>query len=185
MAAPPVLPNCPYCGVPMSNPSHCSACGGEPDTPPVYYKVDEPIRLEPRRSLLNPLYHREWLRGTSGVTLALGALVFLGPTIILPAAVNKPLEMDWMVVLSLIVTLVQCAVSLGAVAEWEFLTKKIYVGVMTGAFVASLLFGFGDLTNVVFYAAAGGMMLLVRILNTVALALALFAGNAVKQIPVD
>ena len=169
----------------MNNTAHCSACGGTPDNPPIQFRVPEPIRREPRKALIDPLFYREWLKGTAGTTLGLGALVFLGPTIIIPMSLDKPIDFDVVTILALIATLIQCTASLGVILEWGFLTKKVYLGVLTGAFVASLLLGFGDLANTVIYGFAGGFMLFVRILNTVVLGVALFAGNAVKQIPID
>jgi hypothetical protein len=166
----------------MADGRQCGNCGGTPEVPPPGYQL--PVRHEPK-PLINPLFEAEWLRYSALGVLVLGVLVFLGPTIVLPASVGKPLDFGPVVVASILLSLGQAALGLGVVSEWIWVTKRLYVPFLGVALVASLFLGFGDLANIIAFGAAGGAMVLVRILNTIALGVALFAANAVKRIPLD
>lgn len=166
----------------MGEAGRCGSCGGTNDAPPPGYALPERVGPKP---LINPLFEKEWLRYTGIGVLATGVVEFFGPTIILPASVGKPLDFGPIVILSVVLSLAQAAFGLGVVAEWEWVTKRLYVTVMTVGLVASLFLGFGDLANIIAFGAAGGLMVLVRVLNTIALGMALFAANAVKRIPLD
>ena len=143
------------------------------------------LRPRERKPLIHPLWHREWLKGTAGASLLLGGLVFLGPTVVFPSALGKPVEFGALVVVSLAFALVQCVAGLLVLTDSPYLTKRLYLAAMTSSLLASVVLGFGDVTNVVLFGVAGGVMLLVRVFNTLALGLAVFAGAAVKQVPLD
>lgn len=150
--------------------------------PPTGYVLPERVEAKP---LINPLFQREWLRYTGIGVLATGVLLFLGPTIILPASVGKPLDFGPVVIISVLLSLAEAAFGLGVVAEWDWVTKPRYVLVLSVGAVGGVFLGLGDLANIIAFGAAGGLMVVARLFNVIALGLALFAANAVKRIPLD
>lgn len=168
----------------MNPEAPCTSCGGTQDVQPVAFLVPNEKPRE-RKPLIDPLWHREWLKGTAGATLLFGGLVFLGPTVVLPASLGKPVEFGPLVLTSLFFALAQGVAGLLVLTDSPYLNKRIYTVAMTGALAASLFLGFGDVANVVLFGVAGGFMLFVRVFNTLALGFATFAATAVKQIPLD
>ncbi|MES1227931.1 MAG: hypothetical protein ABUL72_04615 [Armatimonadota bacterium] len=146
--------------------------------------MPEPIRPKPRKPLIDPLWQQEWLKGTAGVALTCAVFVLAGPAIF-SSVLQKPIDMGPLTFVSLLLAVLQGASHLGVIAEWEFVSKKLYLNVLFAAILGSLVLGFGDLVNVPIFGAAGGVMLVARILNTVSLGFALFAATAAKQIPIN
>lgn len=151
--------------------------------PQVQPQAFRPVR-RPVKQWIDPMWHREWLKGTAGAIMATGFLGLLCPTVILPASVGKPVEVTGMAMLSVAVFLAQIFAGLAVIAEWP-LNKKWYQAILGGAVAGGAIFGLGDITNVLFYGAGGGIALFVRVISEISLIVTLVALTQIPKIPLD
>ena len=138
----------------------------------------------PVKPLIDPLWEREWLKGSSAALLLFGVLGFLGGTVVLPLSLEKPADMGVIGIIGTITWAVQTFTGLAVVAEWP-LNKKAYQSILIALLVMAVPLGFGDLANIVAFGAPGGVMFAIRLMADIALVVAMVVASNLKKIPLD